>query len=128
MDAGLLPELQDAMRQFRLIERDERHAYALEKSDGQMSSTKARVLLGAQRHQDVSHIIPRSLGGADHIDNYILTDRSVNISFGNRDYWYFAGLAGFEKTKRAVALSPNYRGPCAEELMRQAKKMHVQMI
>ncbi len=46
---------------------------------------------------DVDHIVPRSLGGADHPSNYQLIDASLNRSLGNtwnRDKCMMAGRAG----------------------------------
>ncbi|HKP61483.1 MAG TPA: hypothetical protein VJV78_32360 [Polyangiales bacterium] len=55
--------------------------------------------------RDVGHIVPRSLGGADHPGNYALLPASVNRSLGNtwnRDVcnWY-----GAERCARAIAVS-----------------------
>jgi hypothetical protein len=55
-------------------------------SDG-MSTAAYRALLSASgvaiAGMDVDHIVPRSLGGADHPGNYQLLPSSVNRSLGN---------------------------------------------
>lgn len=48
-----------------------------------LSTQQFRGMVGATPGVDVDHIVPRSLGGADHILNYNLVPASVNRSIGN---------------------------------------------
>ena len=75
--------------------------------------------------QHVCHIIAESNGGADHIDNYYVAAGSLNQSLGNRNDFYLAETAGLEQTKKAVAVSrtTGYTGPCAEDIIEEAKAL-----
>jgi hypothetical protein len=63
--------------------------------------------------KDIDHIVPRSLGGADHPSNYQILDASLNRSLGatwNRDKCEMAG----PQCADAIAVSRTcgwYRGP-----------------
>jgi hypothetical protein len=88
-----------------------------------MTPSRYRELMRRQgkpvpRGCDVCHIVAKSNGGADHVDNYIIGCASLNRSIGNRDDSVFAKMAGLQQTRRAVKVSirVGYMGPSAEEL------------
>ena len=66
-----------------------------------MLIAQGKVLTG----KDIDHIVPRSLGGADHPSNYQVLDSSVNRSLGNA--WNEAKCAavGAERCAKAVHIS-----------------------
>lgn len=64
--------------------------------------------------RDVDHIVPRSLGGADHPLNYQLLDSSLNRSLGATWSLEKCVLAGRARCAQAVAISMRcgaFRGP-----------------
>ena len=77
--------------------------------DAGMSRARFRELLLAQgtllAGMDVDHIVPKSLGGADHPSNYQLLDSSENRSLGNAWDEAKCQMAGEERCLRAVAVS-----------------------
>lgn len=74
-----------------------------------MSTSAYRAMLSASGialdGMDVDHIVPRSLGGADHPDNYQLLPASVNRSLGNTWNEDKCLSVGGERCARAVAIS-----------------------
>jgi len=84
---------------------------------------RARAGFPMEKDQDVCHLIAESLGGANHIDNFIDASAALNRSVGNRNDSLLIEVAGLEKAKKAVAVSrlTGYKGPGAEELIAIAK-------
>jgi len=63
--------------------------------------------------KDIDHIVPRSLGGADHVSNYQVLDSSLNRSLGNRWDVEKCAMTGDERCAQAIAVSAKcgtYRG------------------
>jgi hypothetical protein len=55
--------------------------------------------------QDTGHIVPQSLGGADHPDNYVPMSASQNRSLGNTFSRSICMSYGAQRCARAVAIS-----------------------
>lgn len=77
--------------------------------DNGMSTAAYRALLAAQgvstAGMDVDHIVPQSLGGADHPDNYQLLPSSTNRSLGNMWNEQKCFSVGADRCARAIASS-----------------------
>lgn len=77
--------------------------------DEGMGTSAFRAMMTAQGVNltgiDVDHIVPRSLGGADHPWNYQLVDSSTNRSIGAKWDAEKCAMPGAERCAQAVAAS-----------------------
>lgn len=77
--------------------------------DNGMSTAAYRALLAAQgvstAGMDVDHIVPQSLGGADHPENYQLLPSSTNRGLGNTWNEQKCFSVGEDRCARAIASS-----------------------
>jgi len=129
-DMSMDVETEMAVAEAPWAQVDRKREAAARRTQGFMSTAKFRKMMelkGSRLNADqhVCHIIAKSKGGADHIDNYFIAAGSLNQSLGNRNDAYLAEVAGLEQTKKAVAVSrtTGYKGPGAEELIAmQGKK------
>lgn len=74
-----------------------------------ISTAAFRVMLAARGvaldGMDIDHIVPRSLGGADHPDNYQVLPASVNRSIGNTWNEQKCFAVGSERCSKAITAS-----------------------
>jgi hypothetical protein len=96
-----------------------------EMTTAQWRKVLARKGIPPRTDQHICHLIAKSKGGADHIDNYYVASGSLNMSLGNRNDSYLAEVAGLEQMKKAIAVSraTGYTGPGAEEMIARARAM-----